>query len=731
MKKVILSIGGMSCSACSSGLEKYLNKQEGIKASVNLVLAQALVEYDETKVNVKQIEEYIKEAGFESLGIYNPKKENRKNMNKLWLILFGILTLVTMYVSMGEMFNIPVPGFISMDKSPIVYSILLCIFAICALIYGKDILITGVKRFIKTMPNMDTLVTLGVLASFIYSFINMILVFTGKHELVHNLYFEACVSVVFFVKLGRYIDYNSKEKTKEAIKDLVKITPEYAIIKTKDGDKKVTIDEVKVGDILICKAGDRVAVDGTVISGSAHVDESFITGESLPRKKVTDSKVIAGSINYDGYFEYRAERIGKDSTISEIVHLVSEASNTKPKIAKYADYVCGIFVAVVIGIAIFTLCMYIMFDLGVKEGIKHFVNVLVVACPCALGLATPLAVVISEGKLAKRGILVKSSDVLETANKINTVVMDKTGTLTNGEVSIYEVLNYTNDIDNVEIMQIVGSLERHSTHPIAYPFIKYLDEIGRRELDVEYFEELPGVGIRGKVGDFEYYVGNGRIFQILGVENKFLKNEERLASAGCSIMYVIKNFQVIALIGVKDTIRKGSYDAMAELFKMDKKFIMLTGDNGLTAKTVANELNIYRVIANVLPKDKTEKIRELIDNGKYVMMVGDGINDAPALATATIGVSMHSGTDIAQNSADVILMNNDISSIAELFRTSKKTLNVIKSNMFWAFAYNIVMITIASGMLERFGLSLTPMYASMAMMFSSITVILNSFRLKR
>ena len=729
MKKVILSIGGMSCSACSSGLEKYLNKQEGIKASVNLVLAQALVEYDETKLDVEKIEEYIKEAGFESLGIYNPKKENKNNISKYLLLASFVLTAITIYISMGNMFGWPQIPFLNMEYHAIWYSLVLCIFAILSLIYGLDIIINGVKRFIKTMPNMDTLVTMGVLASFIYSFVNMILIFTGKFELVHNLYFEACVTVIFFVKFGRYIDFKSKEKSKEAIKDLVKITPEFAIIKTANGDKKVTIDEVKVGDILVCKAGDRVAVDGTVIYGSAHVDESFITGEALPRKKESGTKVVAGSINYDGYFEYRAEAIGKDSTISEIVHLVSEASNTKPKIAKYADDISSIFVALVIGIAIFTLCMYLMFDLGIKEGIKHFVNVLVVACPCALGLATPLAVVISEGKLAKKGILVKSSDVLETANKINTVVMDKTGTLTNGEVSIYEVLNYTNDIDNVDIMQIVGSLERHSTHPIAYPFVKYLDEIGRRELEVEFFEEIPGVGIRGKVGDFEYYVGNGRIFNILGVDNKFLKNEERMATAGCSIMYVIKNFQVIALIGVKDTIRKGSYDAMAELFKMDKKFIMLTGDNGLTAKTVANELNIYRVIANVLPKDKVEKIRELIDNGKYVMMVGDGINDAPALATATIGVSMHSGTDIAQNSADV--MNNDISSIAELFRTSKKTLSVIKSNMFWAFAYNVVMLTIASGLLERFGLSLTPMYASMAMMFSSITVILNSFRLKR
>ena len=277
----------------------------------------------------------------------------------------------------------------------------------------------------------------------------MILIFTGKFELVHNLYFEACVTVIFFVKFGRYIDFKSKEKSKEAIKDLVKITPEFAIIKTANGDKKVTIDEVKVGDILVCKAGDRVAVDGTVIYGSAHVDESFITGEALPRKKESGTKVVAGSINYDGYFEYRAEAIGKDSTISEIVHLVSEASNTKPKIAKYADDISSVFVALVIGIAIFTLCMYLMFDFGIKEGIKHFVNVLVVACPCALGLATPLAVVISEGKLAKKGILVKSSDVLETANKINTVVMDKTGTLTNGEVSIYEVLNYTNDIDTM------------------------------------------------------------------------------------------------------------------------------------------------------------------------------------------------------------------------------------------------------------------------------------------
>ena len=431
MKKVILSIGGMSCSACSSGLEKYLNKQEGIKASVNLVLAQALVEYDETKLDVEKIEEYIKEAGFESLGIYNPKKENKKNISKYLLLASFVLTAITIYISMGNMFGWPQIPFLNMEYHAIWYSLVLCMFAILSLVYGLDIIINGVKRFIKTMPNMDTLVTMGVLASFIYSFVNMILIFTGRFELVHNLYFEACVTVIFFVKFGRYIDFKSKEKSKEAIKDLVKITPEFAIIKTANGDKKVTIDEVKVGDILVCKAGDRVAVDGTVIYGSAHVDESFITGEALPRKKENGAKVVAGSINYDGYFEYRAEAIGKDSTISEIVHLVSEASNTKPKIAKYADDISSIFVALVIGIAIFTLCMYLMFDLGIKEAILHFVNVLVVACPCALGLATPLAVVISEGKLAKKGILVKSSDVLETANKINTVVMDKTGTLTN------------------------------------------------------------------------------------------------------------------------------------------------------------------------------------------------------------------------------------------------------------------------------------------------------------
>ncbi len=419
MKKINLSIDGMTCSACSNGLEKYLNKQEGIlNASVNLVMANATIEYDEKVLNQEKIEEFVKEAGFKSLGEFKEIKIEEKNKNeKIKFIIFSFLAIILMYISMGHMINLPAIPFLNPHTNTTNYMISLLILTICFLIYGFDILKNGYKNLIHKTPNMDTLVTIGVMASLLYSIYNMYIVFTGNHTKVMNLYFESSAIVIYFIKLGRYIDGISKDKTKEAIQKLVKITPNTAVVKIDGVEKTVTLDEIHKGDTIIAKAGEKIAVDGEIISGKAHLDESFITGESKPVSKEIGSKVIAGSMNYDGYIEYKAEKIGKESTISEIVRLVIEASNTKAPIAKIADKVSGYFVPSVIAIAIITFFVYILIGQGFETAITSFVTVLVVACPCSLGLATPLAIVVSEGLCASNGILVKKSEILENARE--------------------------------------------------------------------------------------------------------------------------------------------------------------------------------------------------------------------------------------------------------------------------------------------------------------------------
>lgn len=729
MKKVILNIGGMSCSACSSGLEKYLNKKEGIRASVNLVLSQAFIEYDET-VDIAMLEKYIKEAGFESLGIYNPSEEKKSKNDKREIIIFSVLIILFMYVSMGNMFALPSLKYLNGMKYPSIFSISLLIGTCFFLIYGIDIFKSGYKNLVHKTPNMDTLVSIGVLASFFYSIWNTFLIVKGNIGLVHHLYYESVVMVIYFIKLGRFIDSKSKEKTKEAIQDLVKITPSYASLKTKDGERKVTIDEVKKGSILICRAGDRVAVDGKVIEGESHLDESFITGESSPVRKTKGDKVVAGSINYDGYILYEAEKIGKDSTISEIVRLVVEASNTKAPIAKVADKVSSVFVPIILVLALATLVGYLLLGKGMDSAILHFVNVLVVACPCALGLATPLAIVVSEGKCAKEGILVKTSETLEMAGKIDTIVFDKTGTLTGGRLNIAEFINYSK-YSKKEILTIVASIEKNSTHPIAKPFIRYLQENKRKELKVTHFKEFAGIGLYGKLGNKEYYIGNAKVFNLLEKKDIDTTDEKNMAEKGNSILYVVENKKIIALIGVRDTIRTEAKSTICQLQKLGKEVMMLTGDNRVTAAQIAKELGITKVVANVMPKEKGNVIKGLLQENKKVMMVGDGINDAPSLALATIGVSIKEGTDIANNSSDVIVMSNQLASIPHLIKQSKRTMRIIKQNLFWAFFYNVCMIPIAIGLLSQVGVNLNPMIGSFAMMISSFTVIINSLRLRK
>ena len=732
MKKIILSIDGMTCSACSNGLEKYLNKQEGIiVAGVNLVMANATIEYDEKKLNIVQIEEFVKKAGFNSLGEFKEiKTENKNKKEQVKFIIFTLLAILLMYISMGHMINLPTLPYLDPHANTSNYMVSLLILTILFIIYGFDIIRNGYKNLIHKTPNMDTLVGIGVITSFLYSLYSMYVVFSENTHLVMDLYFESAAIVIYFVKLGRYIDGISKDKTREAIQKLVKITPNRAVIK-KDGIlKEVTLDEIHKGDIVVAKAGEKIAVDGEIIEGKAHLDESFITGESKPVAKEIGSKVIAGSLNYDGYIEYKAERIGKESTVSEIVKLVVEASNTKAPIAKVADKVSGYFVPFVIAIAILTFVIYLAIGQSLETAITTFVTILVVSCPCSLGLATPLAIIVSEGLCATNGILIKKSEILENAQKINTIVFDKTGTLTYGKLKISDMINYSSMTDDV-LLQIVGSIESKGTHPIGKAFVDYLEENKLEKLEVKEFGNVSGYGIIGKVNNQRFIIGNSKILESYHIENNYKKDEKELAIKGNSIVYVVQNEKVIALIGVNDIVRNEARNVINTLKSMNIETIMLTGDNKETAEKIAKEIGITKVISDVLPTEKSNTIKKLKEENKFVMMCGDGINDSPALAISDIGVSVNSGTDIAMDSSDVILTKNDLSTIINLINISKKTIKNIKQNLFWAFFYNFLMIPVAMGVLKPIGISINPMIASLAMVLSSITVIINTLRLKK
>lgn len=724
MQKVILNIKGMSCSACSNSLEKYLNKQNGIiNATVNLVLSQASIEYNDN-LSIEDLNKFISDAGFESLGIYDETKINKTNKSNKIIIPITFLTILVLYISMSHMLSLPSIPYLDMMKNPINYTISLLILTIPYLIYGFDIIKNGYKNLIHSHPNMDTLVFIGVLSSLIYSIYNTILLLKGNTSLVDSLYYESCIVVIYFIKLGRQIETKNKEKTLDAIKELVTITPSYALLKVGNEVKKVTIDEIKENDILVCKPGMKLAVDGIITNGTTHIDESFITGESIPPKKEKGNKVIAGSLNIDGYIEYKAEKIGKNSTISEIVRLVVEATNTKSPISKLADKASGIFVPLVMLIATITLISYLLLGYNLNISLTRFVTVLVISCPCALGLATPLAVVVAMGITARNGILIKTSEVLEAINKVDTIVFDKTGTLTYGNLKISKLCNYSN-YNNSKLLNIVSSIESKSNHPIASAF-KTNDKLQK----VTNFKNIDGIGLKGVINNKEYYVGNNKLIKKLKINNTHSKDELDLVNNGNSIIYVIEDNNIIALIGVKDIIRKEAKEVIKKLNNMNKNVIMLTGDNEITAQVIAKELEIKEVIANVLPKEKSEKIKELMNNNKYVMMVGDGINDAVSLVTANIGVALSSGTDIANNSADVILMNNNLINIINMFHISKKTITNIKQNLFLAFFYNICMIPLAIGLLSKWNINMNPMLGSIAMTLSSITVVLNALRLK-
>ena len=732
MKKVLLKIDGMTCSACSSGLEKYLNKQDGIhSATVNLVMNNANIEYDDKKLSLQQVEKFVEKAGFTSLGIDNFEKEEKKKSNEKYkLIGITIISLLVLYISMSHMVGLPVIPFLDMMHYPINYSISLFILTTIVLFFGKDIMKNGYKNLIHKSPNMDTLVMIGVLASYVYSIYGTIIIWQGKAMHVENLYYESAAIVIFFIKIGKYVENRNKDKTKEALQNLMSITPNNATI-VKDGQEHiVTIDEIQKGDIVICKPGEKIAVDGEIVEGETHINESFITGESVPVKRKIGEKVIAGSINYEGTIKYKAEKIGKESTVSEIVRLVANATSTKAPIAKIADTISGYFVPVVLIISVVAFIGWLLTTKNVTLALNIFVSILVVACPCSLGLATPLAIVIASGNASKKGILVKTSEALENAHKVKTICFDKTGTLTKGNLSISKIYNYSN-LEEKELLKKVASIENKSEHPIAKAIVASAKAKNINLEEIADFKAIPGYGVSGKTlnGD-DFLIGNSKLMEENNVQIQNKQDAENLVSDGNSILYVSMNSKLIGLVGVKDTLKENIQEVISKLKQKGIELVMITGDNEKTAKIIAKQIGIDNVISNVTPKEKAEKVKELKEKG-LVMMCGDGINDSVSLVIADIGVSISSGTDIAMDSASVILMNDNIERINDLIEISKKTIRNIKQNLFWAFFYNVCMIPIACGILEPFGVTLNPMLAALAMTISSLTVVLNALRLKK
>ena len=724
MKKITLSVDGMTCSACSVGLEKYLNKQDGIKAtSVNLVLGTATIIHDETKLTPDDLDKFVSKAGFKSLGEFKELEEiNKKKKTKINLIIFTVLILIFMYISMGQMLNLPVPNILSKNENLVNYVITIFILSLVFLIYGFDIIKNGYKNAIHLTLNMDTLITLGVFSSFLYSLYNMILILNGNYDKVHDLYFESSAMVIYFIKLGRYFEGISQNKTKEAIKKLVTVTPDKAYLKEKGKIKEITLDEIKKDDILVCHPGEKIAADGTIISGEAHLDESFITGESAPLKKSLNDKVITGSINYDGYIEYKAEKFGKNSAISEIVKLVTEASSDKSKIETLADKISGYFVIIVIILATITFLLHFLTGNSFGASLNYFVTVLVVACPCSLGLATPVAIIISEGLCASHGLVIKKSSAFETANKIKAIIFDKTGTLTYGKPRISEIINYTDKPDD-EILKLVSSAEIKSSHPLSTAFKNYIENHNLKPYDSSDFKNTPGKGIEATVNSQKLIIGSSSFLK----ENKIKISKNKIKNN--TLIYVSINGKLSAVISISDVIRKEAKEVIEKLNSQGIQTIMLTGDNSTVAKAISSSLNIKEYYASQTPKDKAQVIQKLKEKYGYIMMCGDGINDSVALTKADIGLSLKGASDIAINCADVILIKDDLMGILNLLKVSKKTFRKIKQNLFWSFFYNSLMIPIAMGLVKE--LNISPVIASIAMMFSSIFVVLNSLSLNK
>jgi len=745
MKKEYL-IKGMTCSACTARVQKVSSGITGvITASVNPATDKLTVETG-GKFSEKDLFSAVQKAGY-GIGLLTNSsnddkllKEKELRVFKIKLYISAVLSVPLFYIAMAPMLPayipwlvLPFPDRINPMSFPFDYALLQISLVIPVMIAGYRFYTKGFSSIFHRSPNMDSLIALGTSAAFIYSIYSTFKIFSGDFKYVDDLYFETAGVIITLILLGKMLESRSKGRTSEAIKKLMGLSPKTATV-IKDGKEiTVNIDNVEKGDVIIVKPGEKIPVDGIVEDGYTTVDESMLTGESIPVDKKTGDNVTGASININGSITFRAEKVGKDTVLSQIIKLVEDAQGSKAPIARLADIVSGYFVPAVFLIAIISAAAWFFTGHSAVFSLTIFIAVLVIACPCALGLATPTAIMVGTGRGAELGILFKNGEALETAHKVTTVVFDKTGTLTEGKPVVTDIICGNTGIDNTELLLLAASAEKGSEHPLGKAIITKAEESGLCPQRPEEFRAQPGFGVEARLNGMTIIVGNNRMMNDLNVDFTDFENTiDDLLTSGKTAMFVSIDRKPVGIIAVADVVKKNSAEAVSKLIKMGITPIMLTGDNRKTAEAVARQLGIKKIIAEVLPGEKSAEVKKLQDSGEIVAMVGDGINDAPALVQADTGIAVASGTDVAVESADIVLMKNDLLDVPTALNLSRATIRNIKQNLFWAFAYNVVGIPLAAGLLYAFdGPKLNPMFAAAAMSMSSVSVVTNALRLKR
>ena len=735
-KEIIIPIGGMTCASCANSIEKSLKHLNGVvEVNINFTTEKANVKYDPSIIRVSQIKQIIVQNGYQALDIetYNQNQSLNTEAKTLWkkFIISLIFGIPLLYIAMGHFIGLKIPNFLDPEINPVNFGIAQLILTIPIMIAGYKFYTVGFSRIIKRKPNMDSLIAIGTSAAFIYGCYALYQIIKGEHMFTMELYFEIAGLIIVFILLGKYLESVTKGKASEAIKKLMGLTPKTAII-IKDGKEIIIpIEEVEVGDVIIVKPGEKIPVDGEIIEGSTSVDESMLTGESMPVEKNINSKVIGASLNKNGFIKFIATKVGKDTTLAQIIKLVEDAQGSKAPIAKLADIISGYFVPVAFFIALISAILWLITGQSLIFSLTIFISVLVIACPCALGLATPTAIMVGTGKGAENGVLIKGGEALEIAHKVRTIVFDKTGTITEGKPQVTDIIS-VNNFKRSDILQLAASAEKGSEHPLGEAIVNLANEEKIKFLEIEDFKAIPGHGIEVKINNNTIILGNKKLMDEKNINITLEKESNMLAEEGKTPMYVAINSRLAGIIAVADIMKSSSKKAIEKLHKMGIEVVMITGDNARTANAIAKQVGIDRVLAEVLPQDKANEVKKLQSEGKKVAMVGDGINDAPALAQADIGIAIGSGTDVAMESADIVLMRSDLMDVPTALLLSKKTIRNIKENLFWAFIYNTAGIPIAAGLLYIFGGPLlNPMLAGAAMAFSSVSVVLNALRLKR
>ncbi|WP_313956916.1 heavy metal translocating P-type ATPase [Aliarcobacter butzleri] len=751
MKSQKFDIKGMTCSACSTAVDRNVKKLEGInEVNVNLLNNSMIVKYDENVLNNEIIIKKVQDAGYEAFLVENGKKTQKnsteKNLGKIEtnelknrLIISFIFAIPLFYISMGHMLNWYLPHLFHGYSNAITFSFTQFLLALPIVFINIKYYKVGFKTLYKGSPNMDSLIAIGTSAAMIYGVFSIYKIGYGLGnndidmviQYSHDLYFESAAIVLTLITLGKFLEARAKENTSEAINKLINLTPKTALVLRNNQEIEIPIDELILKDIVIVKPGNIVPTDGIIIFGNSSIDESMLTGESLPVSKKVGDKVIGASINKSGSFKFEVTKLGEDTVLSQIIKLIEEASSSKAPISKLADRISAIFVPTVIVISILATVTWLFLGYSFEFALSIGIAILVISCPCALGLATPTAIMVGTGKGAQNGILIKSAESLEIAHTINTVVIDKTGTITEGKTQVTDI--FTNEkITQDKLLQLCATIEKNSEHPLADAILKKTQEKEIELLNATDFEALNGLGIKAKVEDRVFYIGNKKLLDSKNISlDLFYEKSEKLANEGKTPIFIADENEVLGLIAISDVVKPTSKDAILEFEKMGLEVIMLTGDNYKTANAIAKQININNVIAEVLPQDKEKEIQKLQSLGKKVAMIGDGINDAPALVRADVGIAIGAGTDIAIESANIVLVKSDLLDAVKAIQLSNAVIKNIKQNLFWAFFYNIIGIPLAAGVFYTvLGWKLSPMFAGAAMSLSSVTVVLNALRLK-